>query len=74
MFPVKELIEKIADNTNGNTQEIIGKIRSLYPIHPYTAYLSTFVSRQLGASERSVFNYLNDSKVGFKHFLNEDTE
>lgn len=73
-YPVKELIEKIADNTNGNTQEIIGKIRSLYPIHPYTAYLSTFVSRQLGASERSVFNYLNDSKVGFKHFLNEDTE
>lgn len=73
-FPVKELIERIAENTNGDTQEIIGKIRSLYPIHPYTAYLSTFVSRQLGASERSVFNYLNDSKVGFKHFLNEDVD
>ncbi len=73
-FPVKELIEKIADNTNGDTKEIICKIRELYPIHPYTAYLSTFVSRQLGASERSVFNYLNDSKVGFKHFLNEDVD
>lgn len=73
-FVVKELIEKIANYTIGDSVEIAEKITSLYPIHPYTAYLSTFVSRQLGASERSVFNYLNDSKVGFKYFLSENIE
>ena len=67
---VSTIIDRIAENTIGNVEEIRNKIISLYPFHPYTAYLSTFVSRQLGASERSVFNFLNDAVVGFKKFLN----
>ena len=67
---VSSLIDRISENTVGNVEEIRNKIISLYPFHPYTAYLSTFVSRQLGASERSVFNFLNDEVVGFKKFLN----
>lgn len=64
------LIDRICENTAGNVEEIKSKVISLYPFHPYTAYLSTFVSRHLGASERSVFNFLNDETVGFKKFLN----
>lgn len=71
---VSNLIDRICENTVGNVNEIKNKIISLYPFHPYTAYLSTFVSRQLGASERSVFNFLNDESVGFKKFINSAIE
>lgn len=66
---VSTVVDKIAENTQGNIEEIKEKILSLYPFHPYTAYLSTFVSRQLGDAERSVFNFLNDEEVGFKKFI-----
>lgn len=66
---VSGVIDRIAENTKGNLNEIKNKITSLYPFHPYTAYLSTFVSRQLGDAERSVFNFLNDEEVGFKKFI-----
>lgn len=66
---VSSVVDKIAEHTNGNITEIRNKILSLYPFHPYTAYLSTFVSRQLGDAERSVFNFLNDEEVGFKKFI-----
>lgn len=66
---VSTVVDRISENTIGNISEIKEKILSLYPFHPYTAYLSTFVSRQLGDSERSVFNFLNDTEVGFKKFL-----
>lgn len=66
---VSKVVDKIAENTLGNFDEVKNKILSLYPFHPYTAYLSTFVSRQLGDAERSVFNFLNDSEVGFKKFI-----
>ncbi|MCM1259857.1 MAG: hypothetical protein NC182_02745 [Prevotella sp.] len=66
---VSSVIDRIAEHTQGNISEIKHKIISLYPFHPYTAYLSTFVSRQLGDAERSVFNFLNDEEVGFKKFL-----
>lgn len=66
---VSGVIDRIAENTKGNLDEIKDKIKSLYPFHPYTAYLSTFVSRQLGDAERSVFNFLNDEEVGFKKFI-----
>ena len=70
-FRVKEVIDRIVDegNDSDNRNEIREKIISLYPLHPYTAYLSTFVSRQLGASERSIFNFINDDQVGLKKFL-----
>lgn len=71
---VLTLIDRISENTIGNVEEIKNKIISLYPFHPYTAYLSTFVSRQLGASERSVFNFLNDETVGFKKFIENDVK
>ena len=49
-------------------------IRRLYPFHPYTAYLATFVSRAIGSAERSIFEFLNDDNRGFKDFIKNDIE
>lgn len=49
-------------------------IMRLYPFHPYTAYLATFVSRAIGSAERSIFEFLNDDKKGFKLFIQNDID
>ena len=49
-------------------------IQHLYPFHPYTAYLATFVSRAIGSAERSIFEFLNDENKGFKHFIQQDID
>lgn len=73
-FVVSQLVDRIAENTIGDFDEIKDKIISLYPFHPYTAYLSTFVSRQIGETERSIFNFLNDESVGFKKFIQQSVD
>ena len=42
---VKALVDKVVNNDSPNAAEIKEKIISLYPFHPYTSYLATFVSR-----------------------------
>lgn len=49
-------------------------IKRLYPFHPHTAYLATFVSRAIGSAERSIFEFLNDENRGFKAFIQHDTD
>lgn len=56
---------------SAQTQAVIQK---LYPFHPYTAYLATFVSRAIGSAERSIFEFLNDNKKGFKAFIENDID
>lgn len=46
-------------------------LRNLFPIHPYTAYLATFLSRNIGSTERSIFNFLYDQEKGFLRFLHD---
>lgn len=64
---LKEIVEPM-DNS-AQTKAIINR---LYPFHPYTAYLATFVSRAIGSAERSIFEFLNDENRGFKDFIKND--
>lgn len=50
------------------------KIFGLYPFHPYTAYISTFLARIIGSSERSIFNFINDKDNGFLSFIENDVD
>lgn len=69
---VRTLVEKVVDSDATNVAEIKEKIISLYPFHPYTSYLATFVSRVVGEAERSIFGFLNDEENGFKKFIETD--
>lgn len=71
---VKILVDKIVDSDAANAAEIKEKIISLYPFHPYTSYLATFVSRVVGEAERSIFEFLNSEENGFKKFLENEPE
>lgn len=71
---VKVLVDKVVNKDATNATEIKEKIISLYPFHPYTSYLATFVSRVVGEAERSIFGFLNDEENGFKKFIENDVE
>lgn len=71
---VKNVVDLVIDSATVNAGEVKNKILSLYPFHPYTSYLATFVSRVVGEAERSIFGFLNDTEYGFKKFLNNDVE
>ena len=66
---LKEIVAPM--EKSAQTQAII---RRLYPFHPYTAYLATFVSRAIGSAERSIFEFLNDDNRGFKDFIKNDID
>lgn len=66
---VRTLVDKVVDSDSKNAEEIKEKIISLYPFHPYTSYLATFVSRVVGEAERSIFGFLNDEDYGFKKYI-----
>lgn len=71
---VKNLVDMVVDSDSTNAEEIKEKIISLYPFHPYTSYLATFVSRVVGEAERSIFGFLNDEDNGFKKYIESDIE
>jgi hypothetical protein len=71
---VRMIVDQVVDSDAVNAKEIKEKIISLYPFHPYTSYLATFVSRVVGEAERSIFEFLNDEKKGFKKFIETDIE
>lgn len=64
---LKEIVAPM--DKSAQTQSVI---KRLYPFHPYTAYLATFVSRAIGSAERSIFEFLNDENKGFKDFIKND--
>lgn len=71
---VRTLVDKVVDSDSTNAAEIKKKVISLYPFHPYTSYLATFVSRVVGEAERSIFGFLNDETNGFKRFIENNVE
>ena len=65
---ITPLIEKISEYEGSNVKSALEK---LYPIHPYTAYLATFVAQTIGSTERSIFKFLHDDiDYGFRSFIN----
>ena len=62
------VIDQIA-NTDDNSDP--GSLRNLFPIHPYTANIATYIARVMGSTERSIFNFLNDDNTGFKYFISK---
>jgi len=63
---VRPLITNIIGNESINVQK---SLENLFPIHPYTAYLATFIARNIGSTERSIFKFLYDENNGFKKFI-----
>jgi len=56
----------------GNGESNVGNsVRNLFPFHPYTAYLATFIARYIGSTERSIFKFLYDKEEGFLKFIEE---
>ena len=65
---ITPLIERISEYEGPNVKTALEK---LYPIHPYTAYLATFVAQTIGSTERSIFKFLHDDiDYGFRSFIN----
>jgi len=58
--------------TNNHSASAKSKIKDLFPIHPYSAYLSTFIARNLGSTNRSIFGFLYDKEFGFLHYLDKE--
>jgi len=58
--------------TNNHSASAKSKIKDLFPIHPYSAYLSTFIARNLGSTNRSIFGFLYDKEFGFLNYLDKE--
>lgn len=58
--------------TNNHSASTKSKIKDLFPIHPYSAYLSTFIARNLGSTNRSIFGFLYDKEFGFLSYLDKE--
>ena len=51
-------------------QDSINNLINLFPIHPFSAYLTSYIAKVFGSAERTIFNFLNDKTKGFSYFIN----
>ena len=56
-----------------NSSEEKEHIQSLFPLHPYTAFLCSKMANIMGSANRSVLKFMNNEKSGFACFINDDT-
>jgi len=69
MHKFDELITYLTDN---NSQQSKDDVKNLFPLHPYTAFLCSSLADHIGSANRSVFNFMYDSKNGFLNFLQDE--
>ena len=55
-----------------NSPEEKEHIHSLFPLHPYSAFLCSKMSNIMGSANRSVLKFMNDEQNGFKGFINNE--
>ena len=41
-------------------------------LFPYSSYVSTYIARNLGSTNRSIFQFLYDENSGFRRFIDEN--
>ncbi len=71
---LNSVIKKIIINNSYKEKLEKQDLENIIPIHPYTAYLLTFIARNLGSTERSIFSFIFDKKMGFIKFIEENPE
>ena len=69
---VSSLMMMLGDDTS-NLVSVQDELKKVFPLHPYTAYLCTYVARNFESSNRTVFKFINDRDTGFYRFLQDHT-
>lgn len=70
--PILPRLQETLNFISDNSPEQRSKIKSLLPLHPYTAFLGSTISNFVGSSNRSVVRFMHDKKDGFEGFLNKE--
>lgn len=64
-------LDKVLTYLCDQNMEEKNHIKSLFPLHPYTAFLCSTVSNHIGSSNRSVVKFMHDEKDGFDAFVHD---
>lgn len=67
---LNELIDYLCE---GGVEDERKSILELFPMHPYSAFLCSKLSDYVGSANRSVVNFMNDDKKGFRKFITDES-
>jgi len=65
---LSNLILRLSSTDGAEIKKIVSDV---FPIHPYTAFLSAKLADHVGSSERTIFSFLYDEEKGFNGFMKE---
>ncbi|PMQ01344.1 MAG: hypothetical protein CBR30_06730 [Dictyoglomus sp. NZ13-RE01] len=68
---INNLISELSDNKTSEIYKQKESIKNIFPIHPYTAYITFKLAEYIGSSQRSIFSFFNDEEKGFVKFIKE---
>ncbi|WP_183547001.1 hypothetical protein, partial [Methanococcus maripaludis] len=72
-YSTPEMRGLISELSGLGASQTMDDLKHIFPIHPYSAYLSTYISRYLTSSSRSIFKYLYGEKnSGFSKFIEDN--
>lgn len=73
-YNITKNLGELFDYLCGSNEDERENIKGLFPLHPYTAYLCSRMSRllQSESASRSVLRFMNDEEYGFRGFINDE--